>query len=212
MAQLDWLHTGPRSGKPIMTAPGVSDPGDAVAQVDGALDGFSGRVPGWYAVVSKIGYWWIAICLIGGLAVGLVANASAIEWRIASGLMIGIVAIPVGGALLRLLAKAQSRSTAAGSPEQALADVAGLARPVAADVKKAIVAVLAKDPRQEGKVHQLAWRSNQDGPALQELDGLWKQADPETVAARDTETARLEARVAAVRAEAQERARARGKK
>jgi hypothetical protein len=212
MAQLDWLHTGPRSGKPIMTAPGSLDARDAVARVDAALDGWSGKVPAWYAAVGKIGYWWVAICLIGGLAIGLVANPSEIEWRIASGLMIGILAIPVGGTLLRLLAKAQSRGTGAANPERALADVAHTARPMSGDVKKAVDAVLARDPRQEPKVHQLAWRGNEDAAALQELDGLWRQADPEAVAARDREMADLEARVAIVREQAQERARARGKK
>ncbi|MDR7382648.1 hypothetical protein [Promicromonospora iranensis] len=195
-----------------MTAPGSSDTADAVARVDAALDGWSGKVPAWYSAVGRIGYWWIAICLVGGLAIGLVANPSEIEWRIASGLMIGIVAIPVGGTLLRLIARSQSRATGAAGPERALADAARTARPVAADVKRAIDAVLARDARQEPTVHRLAWRSNEDDAALKALDGLWRQADPESVAARDAETAALEARVAVVREQAQERARAKGKK
>lgn len=211
MAEPDWLHTGPRSGKAIMTAPGGTPARAAVEQVDAALDGWSGPVPGWYRVVSRIGYWWILLCLGGGLVIGLVAGPDAMEWKIASGLMIGIVAIPVGGVVLRLLARAQSKAGGAGSPDAALAQVADQARPMSGDVRRAVDAVLSADPQQGAQLHRLAWRSNEDESVLRQIDDLWRQADPEAVAARDAETARLEARVEEVRRQAQERNRQQGR-
>lgn len=211
MAEPDWLHTGPRSGRPIMTAPGGASARDAVERVDAALDGWSGPVPGWYRAVGRIGYWWILLCLGGGLAIGLVAGPDTMAWKIASGLMIGIVAIPVGGVLLRLLARAQSKASGAGTPDAALAQVAAQARPMSGDVKRAVDAVLFADPRQGAQLHRLAWRSNEDESVLRQIDDLWRQADPEAVAARDAETARLEARVEEVRRQAQERNRQQGR-
>ena len=199
MGQLDWLHTGVRSDKPIVTAPGATDTGDAVTRVDAALDGFAGKVPGWFRGLEKIGYWWYAICVVLGLVVGLTANPSEIEWRIASGIMIGLLVAPVSLLLLRLLAKAQARASGAPSTERAIAAVADRARPVTGETKFQVDAVLAKDPGLERTVHQLAWRTTQDAAATKELEGIWEKTHPEAATARAAKFAEIDAKVAALK-------------
>ncbi|GHH71833.1 hypothetical protein [Promicromonospora soli] len=198
MAQLDWLHVGVRSDKPIVTAPGVTDTG-AVTQVDDALDGFSGKVPGWFKALEKIGYWWYAICVIAGLAFSLALSPAEMAWKIAAGLTIGLVAAPVTSGLLRLLAKAQARAGGESGTERALAVLADRARPVSGETKFEVEAVLAKDPSLEHRVHQLAWRATEDPAARKELESLWEMADPAAAAARAAKFAELDAKIASLK-------------
>jgi hypothetical protein len=198
MAQLDWLHVGVRSDQPIVTAPGVVDAGE-VAQVDAALDGFSGKVPGWYRLLEKVGLGWYAICVAIGLAVALAFSPAELHWRIAAGVTIGLVVAPPSLWLARLLARLQARATGEPSTKQALAAVADRARPVNGETRYEVETVLAKDPSLERKVHQLAWRTPDDSGARKELEGLWEKADPEAATARAAKFAEVDAKIAALK-------------
>jgi hypothetical protein len=199
MAQLDWLHVGVRSDKPIVTAPGVTDTAAVVTLVDAALDGFAGNVPGWFKVLEKIGYWWYVICVVIGLAFSLAFSPAEMHWKIAAGFAIGLVGAPVTGGLLLLLAKLQARATGEPGTERALTAVADRARPVSGETKYEVETVLAKDPSLERRVHQLAWRTTEDAAARKELEMLWEQADPDAAAARSVKVAEVEAKIAALK-------------
>jgi hypothetical protein len=198
MAQLDWLHVGVRSDQPIVTAPGVTDTGE-VAQVDAALDGFSGKVPGWYKLIEKVGLGWYAICVAVGLAISLAFSPAELHWKIAAGFTIGLVVAPPSLWLARLLAKLQARATGEPGTDRALAALADRARPVTGETKYEVETVLAKDPSLERRVHQLAWRTTDEAAARKELEGLWEKADPEAAAARAAKFAEVDAKIAALK-------------
>ncbi|MCT2585768.1 hypothetical protein [Actinophytocola gossypii] len=194
MGQPGWLYTGEVSERSIVTAPGAGDVGDAVVLVDAAVAGFCGKVPGWFRAVQRLKYWWYAVCIAVGLAVGLVFVPTPVEWRLTAGLTAGLVLTPVSGAVLGLVARRQTRVQGVRRPERLLAKVAGRARPVADTVREQIVTVLARDPGLDATVHELAWRSAKEG-ARRELDELWKKADPRAAAARAAKIAEVTARV-----------------
>ena len=201
MAQVDWLHTGTHSEKDIVTAPSAGDVDDAVARVDAALDGYTGKVPGWFTAIKKLGYWWYAVCIAVLLVLALVLVPAGIGFRLTIGIVGGVVAAPLSGWALLLLAKLQSRSTGAASTEQALADVADRARPVTGETRYQVETVLDRTPDLEKKVHQLAWRSSQDAEARKSLEGLWEKAAPEEAAARAARIAEVEAGIADLKAQ-----------
>jgi hypothetical protein len=202
VAQVSWLVMGGRSGRPIVVGPAADDATDAVTRVDGALDGFAGPVPRWFEVTEKIGYGWFAIWMAVGLVVALVASPAALQWRIASGLMIGLIVAPISIALFRLVARAQSRAQGAPTTERALRDAAGRARPTTPDTVRQVEVVLATSPHAEHRVHDLVWRAAAPDPAARkELEGLWEKADPEAAALQKRQMAQLQAEIDDLRSE-----------
>ncbi|MFC8731953.1 hypothetical protein ACFT5B_05790 [Luteimicrobium sp. NPDC057192] len=202
MADVSWLVTGTRSGRPIVVAPGGADPSDAVVRVDAALDGFAGPVPRWYRATEQIGYWWVAIWVVLAVAVTLTTSPASLPWRIASGMTIGLLVTPISLALYRLVARAQARAAGAGSTDEALRRAADRARPSTPDSARQVAAVLAADPRSERRVHDLAWRAAKPDPAARkELEGLWEKADPERAALAKRQVAQLQAELDQLKAD-----------
>jgi hypothetical protein len=202
----DWLVTGPRSRKQIVVAPGArdgADTGRAVALVDDALRGFPGRVPAWFRLLERVGYWWWAVCLVAGLAIGLAFNPNEMKWKIASGLTLGLGGAPITGALLWTVAWLQARVFGPGGTAAVLASVVDAARPSNGDVLKHVTVVLARRPQLETRLHDLAWRAAaNDGRARRELEDMWAEEEPEAAAALAAQFAELKASLAADRARA----------
>lgn len=202
MAEASWLVTGSRSGRPIVLAPGGAEASAAAARVDAALDGFAGPVPGWFRAVERTRAGWFVLWMALGVVLTLLTSPATLAWQIASGLTIGLVVAPVSLVLLRLLARAQARARGASSTDQALRDVAGLARPTTPDAARQAAAVLASDPRSEPRVHDLVWRAAKpDAGARKELEALWEKADPTTAAVQRRQLAQLQADVDQLKAD-----------
>lgn len=205
MTQADWLITGERTKRPVVVAPGTDDAAAAAAavkQVDAALDGFAGPVPGWYRAVERLGYWWYPVCVVVGLVLAFALAPARVEWQISLGLLVGLVGARGSGMVFWFLARLQARgSSGFGSTAKALAAAADVARPSDADTGTEVAAVLAKDPALESRVHLLVWQAadEQDG-ARQQLDALWEKADPEGAARRAAHLAEVHETTLAMRA------------
>lgn len=206
MAQPGWMRTGKHSKKYIVTAPGATDVGEAVERVDAALEGYAGKVPGWFAAVQKLGYWWYGICIVVALALMFTVGSGNVSFKVASAVFLGVVGAPVTGWILLTLAKLQSRITGAPSAKQALAEFADRARPISEETRSQVETVLAKDPSLEPKLHRLAWNitpdrhSTENPGARKELEGLWAEADPEGAAEVAALVAEMDAKIAALKA------------
>lgn len=199
MLQANWLIKGSASERWIVTAPGTpTGVAKAVEQLDAALDGFSGNVPGWFRTVRKTGSWWYLICVAIAVVVVVAVSPAEIGMRIAVGIAVGVLLAVLSGPLLRLLATAQSRAVGTASADRVITDVAGTARPIPQGVVDRAAAVLDNGAAPEDTVHALVWRAAQgssDEAAAAELVALWRRAAPEQASAHQARMERYQAQL-----------------
>ncbi|WP_454851541.1 hypothetical protein [Promicromonospora soli] len=199
MSQANWLVKGSTSERWIVTAPGApTGVAKAVEQLDAALDGFSGNVPGWFRAVKKTGSWWYLICVVIAVVVVVAVAPVEIGMRIAIGISAGLFLAVLSGPLLRLLATAQSRAAGVASADRVIADVAGTARPIQQGVVERATAVIDNGAAPEDAVHALVWRAAQgssDEAAAAELLALWRKAAPEQASAHQARMEQYQAQL-----------------
>ncbi|MQM28114.1 hypothetical protein [Glycomyces albidus] len=198
MADVRWLIRTRQSAQVIITAPDAPvGVGAAVERLEAALDGYAGPKPAWFRALERLGYWWYAICMAATAAVFAAAAPNGVALNIAYGLGSGIAVAVVSGGLIAGAAHVQTRLTSGRTAQQTIAEAAPLARP-AGSVADRVEAVLAWDPSREHEVHRLAWDAAEAGrpnrrAADEELDDLWRRADPEAAAAREATLRRIRA-------------------
>ncbi|MCD0447320.1 hypothetical protein LO763_27260 [Glycomyces sp. A-F 0318] len=201
MAGVSWIVRPKGSEHVIITAPDAPvGVGDAVDRLQAALDGFPGRKPVWFRPLERLGYWWYPICMVAMAVAVAFAGPRELGLNIAYGLGAGVTVAVLSGMVLTGLAHLQSRLTSGRTVEQAVKEVAPLARG-AGGVADRVEAILARDPAREREVHLLAWRAAgvgtpHRGRADDELDELWKLADPAGAAAREAKIREIEAALA----------------
>jgi hypothetical protein len=191
MNQVSWMVTGPRSGLTFITAP-TSTLAQSVAALDRLDIATAAETnppkPGWYRVISKMGYAWYLV-----IAVVVFLISFAVGATVTSSLLYGVLGAavlgPITGGLLTSFARKQA--TTDGAAEQARAAAAAehaVVRIPQVGVVEAVRAVLGADPSQEDRVRELAWRisatddlSSDPGAdaAATELFALHDQLNPE---------------------------------
>ncbi|RRS01257.1 hypothetical protein EIW28_00275 [Glycomyces terrestris] len=142
------------------------------------------------------------------VATAVVFAAAAPDGRwmsVASGLGVGVAVAVVTGGALTSVAHLQARLRSGRTAEQAIAEVAALARP-AGGVADRVEAILARDPAREHEVHRIAWEAAGVGrpnrrAAEDALDELWRRADPAAAAERAARLREVEASLQAYRRE-----------
>ncbi|THV27303.1 hypothetical protein [Glycomyces paridis] len=206
MTQAYWLRQRRPDEAHYLIAPGVSEAvaDAAIDRLEGAKDGFGGAKPRWYAAAERLAYWWFAI-LAAPTAAWFILFAPNGEgpWM---NLWYGLAATPlVTGAFAGLLwaaARLQARPGAT-KPDALAAELSHLVRH-AGSVLEEVEGLLDKDPAAAEQIRELAWRAAGVGEAnrvraAEELERLWRLADPQAAAERDEELREIDAMMTQLR-------------